>query len=119
MNYIEYFLDDLEYGVHALELIKEIFTDNENLMDYPLVPLIRKLAISIDSIEKESMKKATLMSFIPQFMCYREEYQRDLQYLILSEFTSSARKNSNYLYVGEKGQTELAIQMEEMRDSYE
>ena len=53
------FLDDLEYGVHALELIKEIFTDNENLMEYPLVPLIRRLAITIDQIEKESMKKAT------------------------------------------------------------
>lgn len=119
LQYIEDFLDDLEYGVHALELIKEIFTDNENLMEFPLVPLIRKLAMSIDSIEKESMKKATLISFIPQFMCYRDEYQRHLQYLILSEFTSSARKNSNYLYVGEKGLQELAIQMEEMRDSYE
>ena len=75
--------------------------------------------MSIDSIEKESMKKATLLSFIPQFMCYRDEYQRGLQYLILSEFTSSARRNSNFLYVGEKGQQELAIQMEEMRDAYE
>ena len=71
---IEMFLDDLEYGVHALELIKEVFTDNEHLLDFSLVPLIRKLAISIDNIEKESMKKATLISFIPQFMCYREEY---------------------------------------------
>ena len=74
LKYIDAFLGDLEYGVHALELIKEIFTDNENLMEYPLVPLMRRLAIAIDSIEKESMKKATLISFIPQFMCYRGEY---------------------------------------------
>lgn len=74
LKFLDDFLDDLEYGVHALELIKEIFTDNENLIEFPLVPLIRKLAISIDSIEKESMKKATLISFIPHFMCYREEY---------------------------------------------
>lgn len=74
LKYIEDFLDDLEHGVHALELIKEIFTDNENLMEYPLVPLIRKIAIMIDGIEKESMKKATLISFIPQFMRYRDEY---------------------------------------------
>ena len=119
LKYIDDFLEDLDLGVHALELIKEIFTDNENLMEYPLVPLIRRIAIMIDGIQKESMKKATLISFIPQFMRYRDEYQRDLQYLILSEFTSSARKNSNGLYVGEKGQYELAIQMEEMRDIYE
>ena len=65
LHHIDDFLEDLEYGVHALELIKEIFTDNENLMEYPLVPLIRRLAQAIDSIEKESMKKATLLSFIP------------------------------------------------------
>ena len=65
------------------------------------------------------MKKATLLSFMPEFMKYREEYQRHLQYLILSEFTSSARKNSNSLYVGEKGQLELQLHMEEMRDAYE
>ena len=50
LKYINDFLDDLDYGVHALELIKEIFTDNENLMEYNLVPLIRRLAQSIDSI---------------------------------------------------------------------
>ena len=116
---IDDFLDDLEYGVHALELIKEIFTDNENLMEYPLVPLIRRLAHAIDSIEKESMKKATLLSFIPQFMTYRGEYVQNFQFLILSEFTSSSRTNSNFLYVGEKGQLELFVQMEEMRDAYE
>ena len=119
INYIDEILEDLENGVHAVELIKEIFTDNENLMEFPLPPLIRKLAMSIDSIEKESMKKATLISFMPEFMKYRDEYQRHLQYLILSEFTSSARKNSNSLYVGEKGQYELMLSMEEMRDSYQ
>ena len=74
LDYMDDFLEDLEYGVYALELIKEIFTDNEHLMDYNLQPLIRRLAIAIDHIEKESMKKATLISFMPQFMCYREEY---------------------------------------------
>lgn len=65
LKYIDDFLEDLDYGLHALELIKEIFRDNENILDYPLVPLMRRLAISIDSIELESMKKATLISFIP------------------------------------------------------
>ena len=74
INYIDEILEDLENGVHAVELIKEIFTDNENLMEFPLPPLIRKLAMSIDSIEKESMKKATLISFMPEFMKYRDEY---------------------------------------------
>ena len=41
LEYIEDFLDDLDLGVHALELIKELFTDNQNLLEYPLVPLIR------------------------------------------------------------------------------
>ena len=67
-------LVDLENGVHALELIKEIFTDNEYLLEFPLTPLIRKLAISIDNIELESMNKATLISFMPEFMKYRDEY---------------------------------------------
>ena len=41
LAYIDDFLDDLDLGVHALELIKELFTDNQNLLEYPLVPLIR------------------------------------------------------------------------------
>ena len=118
LKHIETFLDDLEYGVHALELIKEVFTDNENLMEYPLVPLIRRLATAIDHIDIESTKKATLISFIPQFMQYRGEYIRPNQYLILSEFTSSARRNSNYLFVGEKGMLELQTQMAEMKAQY-
>ena len=118
LKYIDDFLEDLNYGAHALELIKEIFTDNENLVDYNMTPLIRRLAVCIDSIEIESAKKATLISYMPSFMRFRDEYQRQLQYLILSEFTSSARKNLNYLYVGEHGLKELEIIMEEMRSDY-
>ena len=41
---IDLYLEDIELGVHALELITEIFRDSENLLTYPLVPLVKKIA---------------------------------------------------------------------------
>lgn len=48
MDYIEYFLEDLEYGVHALELIAEILKDNERIKSYNLAPIIKKICAIAD-----------------------------------------------------------------------
>lgn len=48
LEFNEMFLEDIEQGVHALELITEIFRDSENLLSFPLVPLIKKIAGDID-----------------------------------------------------------------------
>lgn len=96
---IECFLEDIELGVHALELITEIFRDNECLLTYKLTPLIKRIATGIDALDIETTKKATLLSFINVFMFYKEKSLEENQYLCLSEFTSSLRKNSNFLFV--------------------
>lgn len=97
---IDTFLEDLEMGVHALELITEIFRDNEGLITYKLVPLIKKIANVIDSLDIETTKKAILLSFMWSFMFYKSQELQDNQYLVLSEFTSTFRKNSNFLFIG-------------------
>jgi len=96
---IECFLEDIELGVHALELITEIFRDNECLLTYKLTPLIKRIATGIDALDIETTKKATLLSFINVFMFYKENSLEENQYLCLNEFTSSLRKNSNFLFV--------------------
>lgn len=107
LDHVDIFLKDLEYGVHAVELITEIFRENDVMLNYKLVPLIKKLASAIDHLAIESTKKATLLSFLPVFMVFKDAHQKDNQYLILTEFTSSSRKNSNYLFVGEEGHRNL------------
>ena len=77
LEHIELFLEDIEVGVHALELITEIFRDSENLLSYPLVPLIKKIATDIDQLDIETTKKATLLSFVPVFMFYKDLYLKD------------------------------------------
>ena len=77
LEYIEFFLDDIELGVHALELITEVFRDSENLLTYPLVPLIKKIASDIDALDIETTKKATLLSFVPVFMFYKDQCLKD------------------------------------------
>lgn len=77
LEHIDLFLDDIEYGVHALELITEIFRDSENLLSYPLVPLIKKIATDIDLLDIETTKKATLLSFVPVFMFYKDLYLKE------------------------------------------
>ena len=72
LEFIDLFLDDIELGVHALELITEVFRDSENLLTYPLVPLIKKIASDIDLLDIETTKKATLLSFVPVFMFYKD-----------------------------------------------
>ena len=118
LEFIDLFLDDIELGVHALELITEVFRDSENLLTYPLVPLIKKIASDIDLLDIETTKKATLLSFVPVFMFYKDQCLKDNQYLILNEFPSVSRKNSNFLFVGPDGHDELRIYMAEMKQQY-
>lgn len=103
LNYIEDFYDDLQLGVHALELIKEIFDDNENLLTFELSGLIKRFANVIQEIGIEQTKKATLISFLPRFMSYKGGHLKSIQNMILQEFTASHRKKKlDYLYVGEE-----------------
>lgn len=76
-------------GVHALELITEIFRDNECLLTFKLMPLIKKIANGIDELDIETTKKAILLSFMDVFMFYKGSELVDNQYLVLSEFTSA------------------------------
>lgn len=67
MEYLEYFMDDLEYGVHSWELICEIFKNSDQLITYNLVPVIKKSIKLIDSLSIETMKKTILLSFLTYF----------------------------------------------------
>ena len=48
VDHIDVFMDDIEYGVHAWELICEIFKNSDMLMTYNLVPIIKKAIKLID-----------------------------------------------------------------------
>ena len=78
-----------------MELIKEIFIDNENLLSFDMGPLISRIAETIDAIAVESTKKATLISFVPEFMKYKDDFHKPTQNLILTEFTSPERQTLN------------------------
>ena len=101
LEHIEDFFDDLDRGVHAFELIKEIFDDNENLLTYELNSLVKRFANVIEKIPIKNTKKATLISFMPRFMQYKGSNLKNVQNMILQEFTATHRKNLDYLYVGE------------------
>ena len=102
LEHIDDFYSDLEHGVHAVELIKEIFDDNENLLTFEMTPLIKRLANVIENISIDDTKKATLISFLPCFMQYKGSFLKEKQNMIISEFTASHRKKLDYLYVGPK-----------------
>ena len=68
MDKIDEFLEDVEFGVHAFELITEILKNNEKLSSYNLTPLIKKVAQLADDLSIETPKKATLISFLSSFM---------------------------------------------------
>jgi hypothetical protein len=87
LEHIELFYDDMDDGVHAIELIAAIFDDNECILNFNIYPLVRKLATTISKIEVESPKKAILMSFLNVFMQYKSTFLKDKQYLLLTEFT--------------------------------
>ena len=61
-------MDDMEFGVHAWELICEIFRNSDQLLTYNLTPIIKKAIKIIDHLPKEIQKKTTLLSFLIYFM---------------------------------------------------
>ena len=48
IEYIDLFMDDLEYGVHAWELIAEIFSNSSLLVSFNVVPFLKKVIKIID-----------------------------------------------------------------------
>jgi hypothetical protein len=54
----------MEYGVHAWELIAEIFRNSDQLQIYNLTPIIKKAIKIIDHLPKETPKKTILISFL-------------------------------------------------------
>ena len=54
VDYIDLFIDDLEYGVHSWELISEVFKNSELLLTYNFHSLIKKVIKLIDSLPKET-----------------------------------------------------------------
>ena len=65
---IDEFLEDVEYGVHALELIAEILKNNEKLTSFNLAPIVKKVCQLSDDLSIEAPKKTTLVSFLTYFM---------------------------------------------------
>ena len=61
-------MNDMEYGVHAWELICEIFRNSDDLINYNLHPLLKKAIKLIDSLHLETQKKTILLSFLGYFM---------------------------------------------------
>lgn len=88
VQYIQYFEDDLEYGVHAWELIGEIFKNSDMLFTYNLVPLLKKAIKLIDSLPKETQKKTILLSFLNSFIKIKGVPRKENQTLISFEITS-------------------------------
>ena len=68
LEYIDLFMEDMEFGVHSWELICEIFKNSDQLLTYNLVPLIKKAIKIIDHLPKETLKKTILLSFLLYFM---------------------------------------------------
>ena len=119
LEYLELFLEDMEYGVHAWELICEIFRNSSALFTYPLVPIIKKAIKFIDELPKEAQKKTILLSFLTYYMFVNDSTVRENQILICTEITSSVRKNSDHLFVGKQGGLkDLHLYMLEMKQSY-
>ena len=83
-----------------------------------MAPLLSRIADAIDAIRVESTKKATLISFVPEFMKYKDDFHKPTQNLILTEFTSPERESLNQLYVGSEGNYELEMYMAAMRANY-
>jgi hypothetical protein len=116
--YLDLFMEDMEYGVHAWELICEIFRNSDDLINYNLVPILKKSIKLIDSLHLETQKKTILLSFLGYFMNQSGNPVRENQILICQELTSSMRKNSDHLFVGEQGLKDLDLYMLEMKNLY-
>lgn len=108
----------MEFGVHAWELICEIFRNSNHLLTFNLVPLFKKAIKMIDMLPKETQKKTILLSFLIYYMKNGQNTVPKNQYLICIEVTSSIRKNLDHLFVGEQGEKDLELYMVEMKSSY-
>lgn len=118
MEKIDEFLEDVDYGVHAFELISEILRNNEKLSSYNLNPIIKKVCQIADDLSIEAPKKATLISFLSGFMICNSVVLKDNQSMILNELTNANRKNSLHLYTHDTGFEQLELYLEEMRRHY-
>lgn len=119
MEKIEEFLEDVDYGVHAFELISEILRNNEKLSSYNLTPIIKRVCQIADDLSIEAPKKATLISFLLGFMRCNGIVLKENQGMILNEITNSNRKNSLHIYTSETGFEQLELYLEEMRRHYQ
>lgn len=54
MKHLDFFIEDIEYGVHSWELIAEIFRNSELLITYNVYPHLKKVIKLIDSLPKET-----------------------------------------------------------------
>jgi hypothetical protein len=68
MDKLDEFMEDIDNGVHAFELISEILKNNEKLGSFNLAAVIKKVCLLADDLSVESPKKATLISFLSYFM---------------------------------------------------
>ena len=66
-------MEDIEIGVHAWELIAEIFNNSTLLLSFNVVPYIKKIIKIIDSLPKETAKKTTHLSFLGYFMKFDDK----------------------------------------------
>lgn len=119
MEKIEEFLEDVDFGVHAFELIAEILKNNEKLGTYNLAPIIRKVSSMADELQIESPKKATVVSFLAGFMVTNGVVLKDNQGMILNEISNSNRKNSLHLFTVEAGFDLLEMYLDEMRKNFQ
>jgi len=118
MEHIDAFLDDIEYGVHSVELISEIFKDNPKLKSYNIVPIVKKICSIIDETPLEVSKKSVFLSFLPYYMKCGEYYLKENQTLILNEMTNSSRKSTIYLFSQKDSLGNLPMYLEEMKKHY-
>ena len=87
LGQIESFFDDMECGVHAWELISEIFRDSDKLLTYPLHTILRRAIKIIEKLDLETHKKTIMLSFLNYFIMKDGEPIRDNQNLVCQEVT--------------------------------
>jgi hypothetical protein len=112
---IDDFFKDFDYGVHAWELIAEIFRNTDTLVTYNLIPLLKRALRNIAGLELETHKKTILLSFVNYFMFINGEPVHANQCNICQEVTS--REGLNHLFTGSKIE-KLEEYMGEMLISY-
>ena len=82
VEYVDIFMEDLDFGVHAWELVAEIFKNSELLLSYNVAPLLNRVIKLIDHLPKETQKKTTLFSFLQYFLKINEKSIKHLQNVV-------------------------------------